>query len=283
MLKKILFWVLAIIITLGASVYQRLTGPTNPKYLRESIDGKEYVLKFPRSGGTVDCPILLEGFGVSGDSSLSAAIYWRKYPTNEEFSKIEMQNTPDGLFAELPTQPMAGKLEYYIAINTKKVSENEINTNTLFYFKDEPLIIRFKGDVPAWLLIPHILFMFISMLFAAYALLAALSNMQSYKKYITVSFWLLIIGGLIAGPLVQKYAFGALWTGFPFGADLTDNKTLIAAIFMLLAVITKRFSWNRIVAIIAVLVMFIIFSIPHSMNGSELDHATGEIKTSSEF
>ena len=39
---------------------------------------------------------------------------------------------------------------------------------------------------------------------------------------------LLAVGGFILGPLVQNYAFGELWTGVPFGWDLTDNKTLIA-------------------------------------------------------
>jgi len=29
---------------------------------------------------------------------------------------------------------------------------------------------------------------------------------------------------------VQHYAFGQLWTGVPFGWDLTDNKTLLAAL-----------------------------------------------------
>ena len=35
------------------------------------------------------------------------------------------------------------------------------------------------------------------------------------------------IGGMILGPIVQKYAFGEYWTGFPYGGDFTDNKMLI--------------------------------------------------------
>ncbi len=45
---------------------------------------------------------------------------------------------------------------------------------------------------------------------------------------------------MILGPIVQKYAFGELWTGIPFGWDLTDNKTLIAFLFWILAVIMNR-------------------------------------------
>ena len=61
-----------------------------------------------------------------------------------------------------------------------------------------------------------------------------------YKKY---SFWTLVLftaGGMILGPVVQYYAFGDLWTGIPFGWDLTDNKTLIALIFWILAVVYEQ-------------------------------------------
>ena len=45
---------------------------------------------------------------------------------------------------------------------------------------------------------------------------------------------------MILGPIVQYYAFGDLWTGIPFGWDLTDNKTLIALIFWILAVVNEQ-------------------------------------------
>lgn len=290
MWKKILFWTLAVIITLGASVYQRMTGPTHPQYLKTNINGVDYSFKFTRSGGETDCPILLKGFGgldkgiavtdkSTGESQATATIYWRKYPSEDAFSKIEMQPVAEGLSASLPVQPAAGKLEYYVAIGTKTEGSSGIVTTDHYYFKDEPLIIRFKGDVPMWVLIPHIICMFASMLFAAYAFLCALANMPQYKKNITIAFWIIMVGGFILGPLVQKYAFDIYWSGFPFGSDLTDNKTLFAAIALLAAVLTKKFQWNRWVAVAAVLVMFVVFSIPHSMRGSELDHTTGKVGT----
>jgi hypothetical protein len=42
---------------------------------------------------------------------------------------------------------------------------------------------------------------------------------------------------MILGPVVQKFAFGEYWTGFPFGTDLTDNKTLIAFIGWIIALV----------------------------------------------
>ena len=107
----------------------------------------------------------------------------------------------------------------------------------------------------------------------------ALGNMPQYRKYTLLSFWLLVLGGFVFGPIVQKYAFDIFWSGFPFGGDLTDNKTLFAAIALLVAVVTGKKKWNRWAVVVAMAVMFAIFSIPHSMRGSELNHQTGVIES----
>ncbi len=265
MLKKIFFWVIAIALTLGASVYQRMTGPTNPKRESITINGEVYDLKFPRSGGEVDCPILLKGI-----DNVDATLIWREYPRIGEFKMIPMASTPEGLVANLPKQPHAGKLEYYIRVGSQTL------------FEEDPLVIRFKGDVPAGILIPHILAMFISMLFSCYTLLLALDNNTLYKRYLRITIIILGIGGFIFGPLVQKHAFDIYWSGFPFGMDLTDNKTLIAFIALLIPMLTIRKSWNRWATVLAVLVLFVTFSIPHSLRGSELNRVSNQIETSNE-
>jgi hypothetical protein len=88
---------------------------------------------------------------------------------------------------------------------------------------------------------------------------------------------IVVIGGLVFGPIIQKYAFGKLWTGVPFGFDLTDNKTLLSIIFWIAAFFLKKKSKYWIVA--AAALMIIVYLIPHSMLGSELDPKTGIIKT----
>lgn len=283
-MKKVLFWILAIVITLGASVYQRMTGPTNPKYVETSIAGEDYKFKLPRSGGETDCSVVLKGFGSqqmqdSLGMSVDAVMHWRKYPSSDDFAAVRMMPAEEGLTAFLPAQPQAGKLEYYIEIQTfRKEEVQALKTRTMLCY-DDPLIIRFKGDVPAWALIPHILCMFISMLFGAYAFLCALANMPQYRRYTILSFVLLVLGGFVLGPIVQKYAFGVYWSGFPFGGDLTDNKTLFAGVALLVAVLTGKRSWNRWAVVVAMAVMFAIFSIPHSMRGSQLNHQTGVIES----
>ena len=99
----------------------------------------------------------------------------------------------------------------------------------------------------------------------------------SFKKY---AFWTLILltaGGMILGPIVQKYAFGELWTGIPFGWDLTDNKTLIAFVFWAIAVFMNRKTDRPYYTILAAIILLIVYSIPHSMFGSELDYSTGKV------
>ena len=283
-MKKVLFWILAVVITLGASIYQRKTGPTNPKYETVNLAGEEYRFKLPRSGGETDCSVVLKGFGTPAmiDSlglQVDAVMYWRKYPGGGDYTAVKMLPVEEGLTAFLPVQPAAGKLEYYIELQTfRKDDTQSLSTRTMLGYAD-PLIIRFKSDVPAWALIPHILCMFISMLFGAYAFLCALGNMPQYRKYTLLSFWLLVLGGFVFGPIVQKYAFDIFWSGFPFGGDLTDNKTLFAAIALLVAVVTGKKKWNRWAVVVAMAVMFAIFSIPHSMRGSELNHHTGVIES----
>ena len=87
------------------------------------------------------------------------------------------------------------------------------------------------------------------------------------------TFFLLLIGGMILGPVIQYYAFGQFWTGIPFGWDLTDNKTLIAFIAWAVAVAGNRNKYRPHLTLIACIVTLIIYLIPHSMFGSELDYS----------
>ncbi len=270
-----IYWILAIFITLGAAYYQRATGPTYPKKVKININKQSYSLKLPRSyGGNKDCEINLP----IPDFFVNANLYYRRYPTNDNWSKVEFVRQGKELIAKLPHQPPAGKLQYHIKLlNTSRTHYEELEIA-----KKTPVIIRFKGNVPAFILIPHIILMFAAMLIANLAGLLALVKNIKYKLYTNITFFLLLIGGLILGPIVQQYAFGELWTGIPFGWDLTDNKILIAFLFWFIAVIGNRKKQRLYLTIIAAIVLFLIYSIPHSMFGSELDYSSGHIVTGME-
>ncbi len=77
---------------------------------------------------------------------------------------------------------------------------------------------------------------------------------------------------MILGPIVQKYAFDAYWTGWPFGQDLTDNKTLAAFVLWVAAYFQVKFNPKKRGWVIAAAVLLLaVYLIPHSMFGSEID------------
>lgn len=265
-MKKILFWVIAVLITVAAAMYQRMTGPTYPKEVPVTIEGSEYEISLKRSQtNTHPCTI-----GIETPDNISGKIIYRKFRTDEEWVSSDMKRDGSRLIGELPSQPAAGKLEYYIVLQSP--AGGEINVS-----KDEPVVIRFKGNVPALVMIPHILIMFFAMLMSNLAGLTAAFGRSEQKKYGKWALWLLLAGGMILGPVVQKYAFGDLWTGIPFGWDLTDNKTLIAVFAWILAVVMNRKRDRPGYTIAAAILLLLVYSIPHSLFGSELDYATGTV------
>jgi hypothetical protein len=269
-MKPIYYWLLAFVITIGAAYYQRKTGPTYPKTMEVSVNGQPVILKMTRSIG-LDRPSVIKL--AIPDSTVNAKLYFRRFPTKDEYQVIDFQykesTRGNGLVASVPQQPPAGKLQYYFEITDSK--------GTTTFLKENPLVIRFKGGVPALIMIPHILLMFIAMLFSTLAGLMALGKVTAFRKYTFWTLGLFIAGGLVLGPVVQYYAFGDLWTGVPFGWDLTDNKTLIAGIFWVLAVIMNRKKERPFYTILAAVVLLLVYSIPHSMFGSELNYETGSV------
>ncbi|NLE34201.1 MAG: hypothetical protein GX622_03785 [Bacteroidales bacterium] len=265
-MKNFLFWTLAVIITVAAAMYQRTTGPTYPLKTNVTVDATEYSFALKRSQtNTHPCIIRLE---VPQD--YSGTLNYRRFRVNEEWTAVEMKHDGAVLAGELPSQPAAGKLEYFIVLRDTSGAETPV-------MKENPVVIRFKGNVPAVIMIPHILIMFLAMLLSNLAGITAAAGAGAQKKYGRWALWLLLAGGMVLGPLVQKYAFGELWTGIPFGWDLTDNKTLIAVFVWILAVVMNRGKDRRGYTIAAALILLIVYSIPHSLFGSELDYATGVV------
>jgi hypothetical protein len=282
-MKKSLYWILAIIITLSAAYYQRKTGPTYPKSLEITVNGTAHTVKLVRSieiGSGTDVKLGIE------DTTISATIYYKRFKTDDPYTPVQFRYekravdsfimnkifgmySEEGLFATLPEQPPAGKLQYWFEITDRSGNSK--------YLESDPIVIRYKGAVPSKVLTPHILAMFFAMLLSTLTGLLAIGGAKSYRKYGIATWVLLFAGGMILGPMVQYNAFGEYWTGIPFGWDLTDNKTLIAVIFWTIAVIMNFRKERRGVTILAAIVLLLIYSIPHSMFGSELDYSSGEV------
>lgn len=269
-MKKFLLWFLAFVITIGAAVYQRQTGPTYPKDMEVTVNGKTYEVELVRSLGLDEKPEVRLDIP---DQDVKARLYYKRFKTDDEYGTADFSSRQEGeekaLFAPVPQQPPAGKIQYYIEITDSE--------GTRTYLEEEPVVIRFKGAVPAAILLPHVIFMFFAMFFSNLAGLMAVVKYPRYKRYALWTLVLLLAGGMILGPIVQYYAFGAFWTGVPFGWDLTDNKTLIAVIFWIFAVYMNRRYDKPLYTALAAFVLLLIYSIPHSMFGSELDYSSGEV------
>lgn len=262
MKKSILLWIVAFILTAGAGIYQRLTGPTYP--LKGETVLKDFKINYSldrsHSGNTHH----LVKINVGSDN-VTGVLEWKRYKTNDNWHIQRMKFIDGELVGSLPAQPPAGKLEYRIILTDDEYQ--------VLIPQDKPVVIRFKGEVPTYILIPHVIFIFLAMLFSTRAGLEYFNTNPNYDKLVYLTLIFLIFGGFIFGPIMQYYAFGELWTGIPFGIDLTDNKTLIALIgwlvgFYKLKRSSKPYRW----IIGASVLMFVIFLIPHSVLGSELDY-----------
>jgi len=267
MKKQTWLWILAAVITLAAAIYQRTTGPTYSKKVDFQLRGQTITAELPRSSTSSDsCRVEL-----NIPAHIPAEIYYKRYPTDDPWSKQQFRKNQDGQVAALPPQPPAGKIKYYIRIRS--------NPRQIFLARHNPIILRYKGEVATAILIPHVLLMFSAMLFSTVAGLFALTKRPNYRLYGIITLALLVVGGGIFGPLMQYQAFGDAWTGIPFGWDLTDNKTLVAFLGWLTAVVSNRKKYRPRDYIIAAVLLLAVYSIPHSLMGSEYDYSQGEVTT----
>jgi hypothetical protein len=252
-----------------AAVYQRRTGPTYPLSGTIEVSGTEHPYELLRSNNsTHDARVVLP---LLADAAMGS-LFYKRYPTADPFTEVPLKVEGPALVGSLPAQPPAGKLEYFVRL------DGPDGVTRVPVDPADNVIIRFKGPVPAAVLVPHILFMFFSMLIGMRAALGAIFAPDTMRRYAWVALTGITIGGMILGPIVQKFAFGAFWTGFPFGYDLTDNKTLIMWVVWVVACLIvgpsprKHEGVGRVAVVLAAVVMMLVYLIPHSLRGSELDY-----------
>ena len=278
---RILLWVLAVVFMLGSATYQRMTGPTRPVRGSVVVSGESISYKLLRSDWsyrTNEATHLYfrDPFRGKGRADLAGEIHYRRFRSDEPFTSVPLVNEQllgePRIVATLPPQPSAGKLEYFVTL-THENEEHRLPES------GEVVVIRYKDHVPLWILVPHVAMMFFAVLFGMRAGLGALFGPTGMKRQAWVALVGMTIGGMILGPIVQKHAFGAYWTGFPFGGDWTDNKTLVMWLVWVVAAIAigrgprPERAIARVAVAIAALVMTSVYLIPHSTRGSELDYS----------
>ncbi|MFN8589405.1 MAG: hypothetical protein U0704_16560 [Candidatus Eisenbacteria bacterium] len=257
MRSSAVLWILAVLLTLFSASWQRRTGPTHPIKGKATVAGQEISYRFERTHkGAGDQEVRLKA-----PAEVSARIVWRKLGGDPGFTDIPMRRDGDALVAALPWQPPAGVLKYRVIA--------EANGERVEIPADELVTIRYTGEVPAPIMVTHILLMITAMLLSARAGLEVFARQPRLKFFTHLAIGVLFVGGFIFGPLVLKNAFGFWWTGWPIGTDITDNKTLIGMVGWLIALVAvHRVRDARGWVAFAALLMFLVFMIPHSYKGT---------------
>jgi len=275
--KRIIsIWLITFVLTLAFLVWQKISGPTYERTGQVDVGTGAVDYELLRTHSiNGDLPVVIPVAEAGApDPGIEGTVIWRRFPTADPWERLPMRYEDGLLKAELPRQPMAGKLEYQVQLVRGDVRA--------LLPVGEAAVARFKGDVPGLVLVFHVTCMVLGMLFSTGAGLYALTGgSASLKPLSRVTFAFLLLGGLILGPVVQKYAFDAFWTGWPLGEDWTDNKLAVGALVWALAMWrTGRAEpgrpagkWWVVAAMVAILV---IYSIPHSIHGSTFDYETGE-------
>jgi hypothetical protein len=261
MRRSTVLWAVALLITLASAVYQRMTGPTHPLRGQAALGGQEIRYTLPRSQGDGDAAVRVP----APSSGTEGELAWKRVNSDDAWQSTPMHRENNELVGALPHQPPAGKLAYRVILQ---------QANERVTLGGAPVIIRFKGEVPAAVLVVHIVCMFFGMLTSTRAGLECFRPGGNPRALILWTIALFTVGGLILGPIVQKYAFGAYWTGWPFGTDLTDNKTAVAWLAWVVVYLKARRQGSAgYWPLAAALLTLVVFGIPHSLFGSELRHS----------
>ena len=147
MKRSIIYWILAAVITVGAAVYQRTTGPSYPIRGSVELNGKSVKYELDRSHpGEKDHTVKI----AIDDPSVSGILEWKRFKSPDDWTSVPMTSQAGILSADLPHQPPAGKLEYRVTLRDAERAQ------TL-----PTAVIRFRGDVPAPILVTHVGLMFI--------------------------------------------------------------------------------------------------------------------------
>lgn len=279
-LANALLWVLAVLFTLLTFTWQDKTGPTYPfegdlptakgtvhfKLVRSEIIGHDLAV------------VLLDPV----PAGITGRVEYRRFKSHDDWTTVPLQRGAfryerrgrifplSGLGATMPSlRERAGKYEYFVKIDDGSGEEISISG-------DRPVVARYKGDVPTVPLLSHVAVIFISMMFAARTVLAALVD-APYRWLLRLTILSFLLGAFVLGPVIQWYAFGVWWSGIPFGYDWTDNKVLVSIAAWLFAAWANRGTHRSRGAIYAAgVVTLLVYFIPHSIFGSEYDYRAGK-------
>ncbi len=151
----------------------------------------------------------------------------------------------------------------------------------------KPWIFKFIGEVPPYVLGPHVFLMFATVFCVVMAfmhsfkLLSGSTDAHLLARYIFLSVVVSFLGCYPWGVAMNHYAFDVVWEGVPFGTDATDNKTQLLFLYLVMVWLVslgsltkgkrrdlyppKVLGWFGVIAFV---LLVLIYLIPHSIQFS---------------
>ncbi|MFT3914856.1 MAG: hypothetical protein QM704_12310 [Anaeromyxobacteraceae bacterium] len=274
-----LAWAAAAALSVLCFAFQNRTGPTYPLEGRVETARGPVAFKLLRSEEIGnDLALVLPGPVPAG---LAAQVRYRRYRSHDGWStqafapgtfRLSRRGVTEevkGLGATLPSlSERAGKYEFLVDL--------EDGTGWRSITGEQPVYARYKAPVPRLLVLVHVLVIFLSLTFGLRTAIEALRGREvtGLLRATIASFFL---GAFVLGPAMQQFAFGVLWSGWPFGHDWTDNKVVVELLaWVAAAVVAARYPARARAAVLtAAAVMLLVYFIPHSIFGSEFDYTRG--------
>ncbi len=118
--KKVLIWILAFLLTAAVLVYQRVTGPTYDKRVKVTVAGETIAARLLRTHVTTrDCPVEVE----VPNANIDGYVEYKRFKTTDTWTRLDMTREGNNLTAYLPKQPPAGKLAYRVLLSSQAVRQ----------------------------------------------------------------------------------------------------------------------------------------------------------------
>jgi hypothetical protein len=277
MRKRILFGVLITLVIFFVSRRMSMNRPSEVNWTGGGVTTTHMTVYEQVGPGQPE--IILQ---VKPPTEIDASVLYR-VPGVEPFDTVGMAEISSGVWsARLPAKEKGDRLEYGFIISQTETSEigTSVATSMTGYY-----LIKYKGEVSVTVLVLHILCMFAAFFFIVEAIIGAFAMLiMGDDKEFTVAQtrWVLLftfLGGMPLGFVLNRQRFGPIWEAFPFGTDITDNKTQLIIIFWILiaALSWKSFACRRTgrdaigpgayatAVIIASVLSLFLYLVPHSL------------------
>jgi hypothetical protein len=244
---KIIWYILAFVITIGLLYLARTNSRGNPEFVTHTENG--YTFEY------TDITKAFEKEAIKLPLKITGPIDENLRPVLRSLKQSQDINTDPKKYSTIPMNPNDSAENIYYA----QLTAGEKGSKQLYYFEirdkvggrpavfynpsGNPFVLKSIGHVPGVILFLHIFCMFASVFlitlgaFKGIELLQDKNNTRSLVITFALAALFVFLGGYPLGFMMNSYAFGTIWEGVPFGTDATDNKTQSLFVYLLFIVL----------------------------------------------